>query len=104
MLSPSATSNFYQFIIKLNFASALSKTLLGRVLKFSSENNINLAKYIFVNTYNRKIRPRVCHPTQVGVNGLVDTARYLLSDYNMHNNQLLQSILSAFYFLRKLSL
>ena len=48
--------------------------ILGRALKFSSENDINLAKYIFDSAYNRKI--------PVGVNGLVDTARYLLSDYN----------------------
>ena len=62
--------------------------ILGRALKFSSENDINLAKYIFDSAYNRKI--------PVGVNGLVDTARYLLSDYNMHNKQYLQNILSAF--------
>ena len=77
----------YLFIMKQNNASALSKTLLGRALKFSSENDINLAKYIFDSAHNRKIRHRIRHPIPVGVNGLVDTARYLLSDYNMHNKQ-----------------
>ena len=84
--------------MKQNNASALSKTLLGRALNFSSENDINLAKYIHVfdSAYNRKIRHRIRHPIPVGVNGLVDTARYLLSDYNMHNKQQRQNILSAF--------
>ena len=70
--------------------------ILGRALKFSSENDINLAKYIFDSAYNQEIRHRFRHPIPVGVNGLVDTARYLLSDNNMHNKQYLQNILSAF--------
>ena len=93
--------------MKQNIASALSKTLLGRALKFSSENDIKLAKYIFDNTYNRNIRPRVCHPTPVGVNGLVDTAHYL---YLVTITCIISSICKVscqhfnFNFLRKLSL
>ena len=48
VLSSSVTSKFYLFIMKQNNASALLKTLLGRALKFSSENDINLGCLIYI--------------------------------------------------------
>ena len=68
---------------------------MGRVLNYTSCKNVNLLKYVFNDCCRRMAKKNSSH-IKNGQNGLVDTIRYLLSDYKKQNEQVLAGLLYAF--------
>ena len=58
-------------------SSFLSKTLLGRVHKFSQDKNFSVIKYVLNNAYRLPVKRQLSFTTPSGVDGLVDSIRRL---------------------------
>ena len=91
ILSPSATSSFYSFLLKCN----LAKTSMGRVYKSCALKNVKFAKYVFNSAYRRKMTNEICATVPMGSSDIVDSARCLLHDYNNVNRLLLNMLLKT---------
>ena len=74
----------------------VSKTTVGRVYKFCDLYSINFTKYILKKDYNVCTRQRINSPIPNGTNGVIDTIRQLLSDYNDNNRSILNVMLKAY--------
>ena len=94
LLSPSATSSFYSFLLKCNM-NKIAKTSMGRVYKSCALKNVKFAKYVFNSAYRRKMTNEICATVPMGSNGIVDSARCLLHDYNNVNRSLLNMLLKT---------
>ena len=66
------------------------------LLNYTSCNNVKLLNYVFNDCYRRMAKQKLSSHVKNGQNGLVDTIRYLLTDYNKQNEQILAGFLYAF--------
>ena len=97
MLSNSAASCFYTHLYNENNQSRLNNTLFLSVDNICNKQNINVIKYVHVfnDSYALGVRRKFQNVTRSGVNGFIDSIRYLLLNYNCENRSLLQSMLKS---------
>ena len=92
MLSNSAASCFYTHLYNENNQSRLKNTLFLRVNNICIKQNINVIKYVFNDSYALGVRRKFKNVTKSGVNGFIDSIRYLLLNYNYENRSLIMKI------------
>jgi hypothetical protein len=97
LISDVNSSNFYSFILKDCGSDSLTKHILPRrILSLNGCENVQILKYMFNDSYRRKIkRDLLCHPGETNA-GLVDSIQYILCNYNKQNKRLLNILLKAF--------
>ena len=95
--SDSATSKFYCYLLCTANKNHVNKTLVGRVLKCCKESNINIFNYLFDNEYRMIKKKYLGKYLPDGVNGVVDTLRYLFKNYTSCNRDLAQNILKPIF-------
>lgn len=96
LIYKSKATDFYSYLLQCDTAH-IKTTLIGRVNNFSLTNNINVFSYVLNNDYRRCIHKRLKSDICDGSDGLIDTARFLLSnDYVDHSRDLLQLLVSSF--------
>ena len=75
-----------------------SKTLYGRVSSYRHDKGINLLRYVFSDIYSCEIT-RILkneHIVKLGTNGIIDSTRGLLTNYDITSQFLLNNLLGAF--------
>ena len=95
--SDSATSQFYSYLLCTVNKNHVNKLLVGRVLKCCKESNINIFNYLFDNEYRMIKKKYLSKYLPDGVNGVVDTLRYLFKNYTSNNRDLAQNILKPIF-------
>ena len=93
--SSAATSNFYGYLLKCKNPK-IKNTLIGRCRAICENFNIQMYKYILNSEYAVTVKKTCSHNILSGVNGIVDTVRTLLTDYDIYNRAILQNLLFAF--------
>ena len=76
----------------------MHKTLFGRVCDHLQTNGItcDIVKYVLDDGYRSSVKNNMTKIVKDGTNGLVDSARYLIHDYNTENRNILHELLKAF--------
>ena len=95
--SDSATSQFYSYLLCTVNKNHVNKLLVGRVLKCCKESNINIFNYLFDNEYRMIKKKYLSKYLPDGVNGVVDTLRYVFKNYTSNNRDLAQNILKPIF-------
>jgi hypothetical protein len=97
ILSCSASSKFYCFLLTKK-SHCVSKTLVERVRSYALDNDINIMKYIFNNSYRNATKNRLVSCLPPGQSGIVDSVRSLLytHKYDKGNRVQLNNLLMAF--------
>ena len=93
--SSAATSNFYGYLLKCKNPK-IKNTLIGRCRAICENFNIQMYKYILNSEYAVTVKKTCSYNILSGVNGIVDTVRTLLTDYDIYNHAILQNLLFAF--------
>ena len=99
ILSNSKTKEFYSHLYQIRQTKSVRKTLISRVHTFATNKNIDVIKYIFINEYRTSVKKMLSAHTTNGHNGMVDSIRYLLKSYNPVNCDIIQMLLTPFYFI-----
>ena len=95
IFSDSLTQRFYLYLLRAETDINISKTLLGRVKTIISDNNIMLFNTLmFKNTKSLNKELNMSVPS--GLDGTVDTIRFLLNSYDNGNRRVLNNLLKAF--------
>lgn len=87
---------FYTFMLKQHMSGRLNghDNLLNRVRAVSDKHGVSVMKYIFDNEYVRKYKTKIKAFTTD--DGVIDSAAYLLYNFNNDNRQMLQMLLLPF--------
>ena len=96
LLNNSMTQKFYCMLMnEPTVRQVASKTLYGRV---SSYCRINLLRYVFSDIYSCEITHKFKneHIVKLGTNGLIDSIRGLLTNYDIISQFQLNNLLRAF--------
>ena len=94
LLCNSKAQNFYLYLIgKHN--NIIDKTLYGRSLQFSKTNNFHLFQYIMNCEKDKHLR-EIFPPVKNGLDGIVDTVRFLLDSYHKPQRGMLHHLFSAY--------
>ena len=72
------------------------KTVAGRAIQYCDQYNINLTKYILSDDYQATIKKSLNTDISAGVNRLVDSVQFLLSDFNATSRKMLHNLLKTF--------
>ena len=97
LVNDSKSTNFYSFLLsKTKNSKTLEKTLVGRAYMAAQHHSVNLYQYIFNNSYRKQCKHRFNIGVRPGQDGMVDSIRYLLSDYNNEKRLLLSYLLRPF--------
>ena len=75
-----------------------SKMFYGRVSSYRHDKGINLLRYVFSDSYTFEITHKLKHEhiVKLGTNGLIDSIRGLLTNYDITSQFLLNNLLRAF--------
>ena len=95
LMSDSNSRSFYSFMFN-DSSDNPDNTLVGRMKIFAKKENFNLCNYIFSDTYRKVVKRKLSHKVAHGVNGYVDSLRYLLNRGTVYNRNLLQLLLKVF--------
>jgi hypothetical protein len=95
IVSLSRSREFYKYVLYLHFRGAhLShKSLVSRVVQTCANNNISLVKAICEKNYLRSVKYLF---TQYTCNGVTDSLRYLLHNFNDDSLHMMQLFLLPF--------
>jgi hypothetical protein len=93
LASSSSTASFYQFL--LTCERNYTKTLVGRSKAGCDTFNVNFERYIFDSSYVAQTKYRLGNKNTCD-NGIVDSIRTLLFNYNSINRNVLRSIVKPF--------
>ena len=99
LTSDSITQNFYCHIYQIwntDKKHLLRNTLLHCVLSTCKNEPIDFTKYVLDQSYVRKVKCMISNKISNGQNGLVDSVRALLLNYNANNRRVLQMLVKAF--------
>ena len=97
LVNDSKSTNFYSFLLsKTKNSKTLEKTLVGRAYMAAQHHSVNLYQYIFNNSYRKQCKHRFNIGVRPGQDGMVDSIRYLLSDYSNEKRLLLSYLLRPF--------
>ena len=93
------TQKFYCMLMnELTVRQVASKTLYGRVSSYCCDKGINLLRYVFSDIYSCEITHKFKneHIVKLGKNGLIDSIRGLLTNYDITGQFQLNNLLRAF--------
>ena len=93
--SSSVAGPFYGFMLNCDMLKS-RKTVAGRAIQYCDQYNINLTKYILSDDYQTTIKKSLNTDIPAGVNGLVDSVQFLLSDFNATSRKMLHNLLKTF--------
>ena len=96
LCSSSRSSDFYSYLLSVNILQPNSngKDLLSRTQRICDKYAINLVKFVADDTYNRQTcKSILSFPME---DGLMDSAKQLLSYYDKNNQYLLNTLLKPF--------
>lgn len=89
---PSKATSFYRCAFSHSFNCS---NLVKRCTEFARQLNFNLVKFVFNENYARSVRSRIRSPFED--DGLTDSVRFVLSEYNFSGaRDFLQLLVSAF--------
>ena len=92
LLNKSKARTFYLHMFK-HRTSHTDKNLLSRCLEICNAHRVSLTRYVFDENYASKCKRQIYAVPQDGV---VDSIRSLLYNYNQHSKQLVKLLLSPF--------
>jgi hypothetical protein len=69
--------------------------LVERICVFGHDKNIDVLKFILNNNYNSDVCKLLKARTPSGVNGVVDSVRHLLQNYDDHNRDFVFQLTNA---------
>jgi hypothetical protein len=96
LLYNSSASHFYAYLLHCK-SEVTKKTLVGRVHEYTSQNDINLLEFILCNKYRSTVLKSAKCNVNIGTDGIVDSARFLLSNnYVDHARDTLQLLVKSF--------
>ena len=99
LLNSSMTQKFYCMLMnEPTVRQVASKTLYGKVSSYRHDKGINLLRYVFSDIYSCEIT-RILkneHIVKLGTNGIIDSIRGLLTNYDITSQFLLNNLLGAF--------
>ena len=100
LLNNSMTQKFYCMLMnEPTVRQVASKTLYGRVSSYCRDKGINLLRYAFIICiYSCEITHKFKneHIVKLGTNGLIDSIRGLLTNYDITSQFQLNNLLRAF--------
>ena len=96
LYSNSQCGVLYKYMMSNTGSSFLSKTLLGRVHKFSQDKNFSVTKCVLNNAYRLSVKRQLSSTTPSGVDGFVDSIRNIIDNYTCDNRKLLYNLLRTF--------
>ena len=94
--SNSVCSDFYYYLLKSAKYGLETKTLLGRAKYYCRNHDIVLVKYLINDIYMKVTKRNQTSALRCGNNGLVDSIKMLLTNYNNSSRSMLQSLLNVF--------
>ena len=97
-MNNSRARQFYSFQLSKMLHSSKSPGLTYRVADICLKRGVNLLRYIYNDVYSAECK-RKCYTsryTRPGMNGVVDSVRNLLQDFNHFNRNILNDIVKAF--------
>ena len=96
ILSTSVSSKFYKFMLQIN-KKFIPRTLVNRAQDCCEKHNVNFVKYLFYDDYRVKCKKHVNSSIPLGIDGLVDSVRHLISgNYTYDHKCILNSLLKSF--------
>jgi hypothetical protein len=95
MLSDSAAGKLYIYLMKCD-SNFLTKTLIGRSLKLCNEMGITFPKYVIDESYATMSKRCINSNVPSGANGVVDSIRNLLTNYDVNSRLCLRYMLKTF--------
>ena len=99
LLNNSMTQKFYCMLMnEPTVRQVASKTLYGRMSSYCRDKGINLLRYVFSDIYSCEITHKFKneHIVKLGTNGLIDSIRGLLTNYDITSQFQLNNLLRAF--------
>ena len=98
LLDNSMTQKFYCMLMnEPTVRQVASKTLYGRVSSYCRDKGINLLRYVFSDIYSCEITQfKNEHIVKLGTNGLIDSIKVLLTNYDITSQFQLNNLLRAF--------
>ena len=99
LLNNSMTQKFYCMLMnEPTVRQVASKTLYGRVSSYRHDKGINLLGYVYSDIYSCEITHILKneHIVKLGTNGIIDSIRGLLTNYDITSQFLLNNLLGAF--------
>ena len=99
LLNNSMTQKFYCMLMnEPTVRQVASKTLYGRVSSYCHGKSNNLLRYVFSDIYSCEITCKLKHEhiVKLGIYGLIDSTRGLLTNYGITSQFLLNKLLRAF--------
>ena len=94
MLSNTGAKELYYHLINKSYIKGKYENLISRVSSVCSGNDIQFLKYIFNDSYSRMCRRELKKfPSN---DGLADSCRVLLKNYNFCDKEMLKLLLSPF--------
>ena len=96
IMSNSSTSSFYSYLYHVRNGKYVGKTLIGRVMEFCRAENIDIMKYVINDDYMKRVKHDLSKPVQDGVDGIVDSLRYMFRSYTPYNRNMTQYLLKLF--------
>ena len=72
------------------------KTPTGRVSGYCSEHNVNLVRYVLDGKYRHNTKLMLSGQIRDGENGLVDSVRALLLNYDATKRLMMQNLLKSY--------
>ena len=94
--SNSVCSDFYYYLLKSAKYGLETKTLLGRAKYYCRNHDIVLVKYLINDIYMKVTKRSQSSAIRCVNNGLVDSIKMLLTNYNNSSRSMLQSLLNVF--------
>ena len=91
--SNSLARHFYVQMLKRQYYVNLSKTLLGCVSAFLKNHNVKVCGYLLGSNHTLSVLKRVRCVTPQNENGLIDSVRTLICNYNDKNRYMLKQLL-----------
>ena len=98
LLNNSMTQKFCMLMNEPTVRQVASKTLHGRVSSYCRDKGINLLRYVFSDIYSCEITHKFKneHIVKLGTNGLINSIRGLLTNYDITSQFQLNNLLRAF--------
>ena len=92
LFNNSKARTFYLYMIKQGTAQS-DKNLITRCFNIRKTHHVSLMRYVFDERYANQCKKQIHSVPQ---NGVTDSVRTLLTNYNQHSKQILKMLLSPF--------
>ena len=92
IINNSKARTFYMYMIKRGTTQS-DKNLITRCFNIRKTHHVSLIRYVFDKRYANQCKKQIHSVPQ---NGVTDSVRTLLTNYNQHSKQILKMLLSPF--------